>query len=938
MRSKTLCTIWFVIVTAWLSLTWALGAESQWVRTGTTGRLIYVPDAEGDRILDFSDVGYMGRGTQLIPTVPSVITLSPVAGDDTANIQAAINLLAAQPLGPDGFRGAILFTAGDYDIGTQLNINTSGIVLRGVGRDPGQTVLHGRGTMQRPLIHVEGAGSPSFTGNPKRNMIDKVVPVGATSFRIDSASGLAVGDTVRVERPSTANWIAAVGMDNPPDGDAPWEPNTMNIRYDRVVTQIEGNRVFLDAPLANSFELQYGGGTIQKYSWGGRIEKVGIENLRAESDFASNTDDNHAWEFVSFENAQNVWVRHATTRYFGDSAVLSNPTAKWVAVDDVISLDPKSTTDGGQRYTFDLSGQLEFVTNSQANSGRHDFVNNSTRPPGPHVFHNSVANNALNDSGPHQRWATGSLFDNITVSGNNINARNRGSIGSTHGWSGANMVIWNSTAAGYIVQNPPTAQNWLIGSTGTIINDTEFGPQPPAYVDSHGTPVTVGGTNSLYDAQMNDSADIRDLHWGGGNGNWTDALQWREGVTPGVYRVSTRDYLIGDIDSFTYDGPSSVDAAFLDPTWTTTIQGTSALPITGLDDMAGNKNVAFTIQHQLDAGERVVQGYLALGLKQTPGGESATDFVRLFDTNPNHRFTFTELGWSSTITPTGTFVGVIDMGAFRDQLQTGAVNVQLNDDAGLDWAMYVATVATPLADPNGPSVFIDGGGTVTVDSSINPVRNLQIGGTSAGNIRIGNAATIDVNSDFDQLANGTLMVELSAATSSGTLIEAAGSIDLAGTLTIQLASDFIPMLNSNFHLLSALAGVNNDFDNVTLPNLPYGLGWQLDYNPTSVDLRVIASFIPGDYNHNGAVDAADYIVYRNSLGQSGSDLAADGDGDLQVDADDYSIWRSHFGQTAGGGAIVGADLVVPEAGSLGLAIAGILAIYHIGLRPRRRSD
>ena len=42
-------------------------AESAWVKTGATGRLIYVPDAEGDRILDFSNVGYRGKGVELIP-------------------------------------------------------------------------------------------------------------------------------------------------------------------------------------------------------------------------------------------------------------------------------------------------------------------------------------------------------------------------------------------------------------------------------------------------------------------------------------------------------------------------------------------------------------------------------------------------------------------------------------------------------------------------------------------------------------------------------------------------------------------------------------------------------------------------------------------------------------------------------------------------------
>ena len=44
----------------------AAAAESQWVKTGITGRLIYVPDAQGDRILDFSNVGYKGRGSALI--------------------------------------------------------------------------------------------------------------------------------------------------------------------------------------------------------------------------------------------------------------------------------------------------------------------------------------------------------------------------------------------------------------------------------------------------------------------------------------------------------------------------------------------------------------------------------------------------------------------------------------------------------------------------------------------------------------------------------------------------------------------------------------------------------------------------------------------------------------------------------------------------------
>ena len=51
----------------------------------------------------------------------------------------------------------------------------------------------------------------------------------------------------------------------------------------------------------------------------------------------------------------------------------------------------------------------------------------------------------------------------------------------------------------------------------------------------------------------------------------------------------------------------------------------------------------------------------------------------------------------------------------------------------------------------------------------------------------------------------------------------------------------------------------------------------------------------GDYNNNGIVNSADYVVWRNSVGQT-ANLAADGNGDGQVNTTDYTIWRLHFGQ------------------------------------------
>jgi hypothetical protein len=59
------------------------------------------------------------------------------------------------------------------------------------------------------------------------------------------------------------------------------------------------------------------------------------------------------------------------------------------------------------------------------------------------------------------------------------------------------------------------------------------------------------------------------------------------------------------------------------------------------------------------------------------------------------------------------------------------------------------------------------------------------------------------------------------------------------------------------------------------------------------------TMLPGDYNGDGVVNAADYTVWRDTLGASASSgLAADGNGDGTVDQADYDVWRLHLGQSA----------------------------------------
>jgi hypothetical protein len=509
------------------------------VYPGPDGHLTYVPDAQGNVIPDFSNVGYMSgvvplSGTAGTPEVPVKATVKPPAGgaDAGASIQAAIDLVSKLPVDANGFRGAVLLKAGEYRIAGQVRISASGVVLRGEGTRPTGTILRATGTARRydplhpyvdGLVQLEGAvpggaswrGGDDFTqlavAGTEHNLTDDYVPVGARSFHVDSVAGLHVGDSVIVDRPSTANWIHDLSMDGPLN---PWLPGTKNLISDRVITRIDAktNLITVDAPLTDALEKKYGGGTIFKYEFPGRIDHVGVENLSGISDFDGTVkdaqqnpdDENHAWTFISLAGVENAWVRHVSATAFAFSAVDVQKMSKWVTVEDSQNVDPVSQITGGRRYSFEIGGQLTLVKDCSARHGRHDFVLHST-VPGPNVFVNCHAVEAYDESGPHHRWDTGVLFDNVTVSratgpggdprtAGTLEAHNQG-MTDGHGWSGANIVFWNCTADRIDVGKPPTAQNWAIGDTtklATAPTGTGFIESSNKFVEPH----------SLYSAQL----------------------------------------------------------------------------------------------------------------------------------------------------------------------------------------------------------------------------------------------------------------------------------------------------------------------------------------------------------------------------------------------------------------------------------------------------
>ncbi len=462
------------------------------------GRLRYVPDAQGNVVPDFSTVGYR-NGEVAIPTVPVAATIEPVTGDNRARIQAAIDLVSALPLNASGFRGAVLLMAGTYAVNGPLVVGASGVVLRGQGAGPTGTKLLATLRQQHTLVAFTGAGQSVVQSSTGKLITNSYLPIGARICTVASGHTFVVGDLVVLRRTPNQAWIDRLGMNTLRAQDATcvdWTPSSYTIDFKRKVTAVSGNDITLDAAVVDPIDPAYATGTLLKYTWAGRIENVGIENLRLDSEYSSPTDEQHGWDGVDFGNAQNGWVRDVAVYHFGYAAVNVLATSAFISVLHAECFDAIALTAGERKYSFCLAGQRNLVMDCSTRLGRHDFVT-VARVAGPNAFVRCTATQPSNASGPHDRWATGTLYDNLVCNGL-LNLENRRTSGTGHGWAGAQNMLWNCTSATSTVHSPPGHVNWSVGTKGNV---TEVGNffTGPGYMESTGTFVAP---QSLYDRQL----------------------------------------------------------------------------------------------------------------------------------------------------------------------------------------------------------------------------------------------------------------------------------------------------------------------------------------------------------------------------------------------------------------------------------------------------
>jgi hypothetical protein len=507
--------------------------ESELVYPGQDGKLVYVPHVntgETDAvniIPDFSMCGYKGGGVP-IPDVPVKITVSPQEGNDRQRIQDAINYVSGLTPDANGFRGAVFLKAGTYEIndgnipsasngtGNALLISKSGVVLRGEGQGPDGTILISDAEKQHTLLCIQPLSSPQRTVSNTTRITDPYVGTGAKSFNVQSTSGYSVGNSIFVIFTPNSKWLADINVNsylNVANGDILWDTVAYRIRYERIITSIDGNTISINSPVVLPMQTKYGGGQISlmTITGGERLYNIGVEDLRIQGAGITATCPENSSKRLQFairpRFVENGWIHGVTAVNVSESTV-KTWGCSYFTVEECAYIEPLGPKEGGWRYAFCLDAESQHILfqRNYSYDGRHDFVSHA-RIPGPNVFLDCYSELGTT-IGPHERFATGTLFDNLSMKSLMAVSEHRGTSGSGHGWAGVQQIGWNLECESIVCDAPLGYQNYNIGCIGTeVLSSLIDNTSPGVYRGYYESPGAHVDTRSLYLKQLEDRLD-----------------------------------------------------------------------------------------------------------------------------------------------------------------------------------------------------------------------------------------------------------------------------------------------------------------------------------------------------------------------------------------------------------------------------------------------
>ncbi len=428
------------------------------------GKLERTADTEGNQIPDFSFAGYKASSVA-IPNVVIKAYVPHIEGDATKTIQSAIDYVAKLKADKNGFKGTVLLDKGIFKVSGEINIKESGIVLRGSGSGNNGTTLLGTSINRKAIINISGINNRVFKETTE--IATNYTPLGTTILAVNNANTFKKGDQIVINTPITKKWIDLLSMNDfgGESGWIGWKADDFVIHADREIIAVQGNKITIDAPLTNALDEELSKSTVVNYTWSGRINNVGVENLTLKSDYDTTNpkDEQHRWYGIAIENAEDIWVRQVNFEQFAGGAVSILKTAKRITVEDCLALNPISEIAAHRRNTFYTEGQQTLFQRCYSEFGYNDFVVGGYATAGPNVFLQCESHLPYSFSGSVGSWATGILFDVSLIDGNTISFKNKEQDARGLGWNAANSVIWETSASKIENYNPPTANNWAFG-------------------------------------------------------------------------------------------------------------------------------------------------------------------------------------------------------------------------------------------------------------------------------------------------------------------------------------------------------------------------------------------------------------------------------------------------------------------------------------------
>lgn len=347
----------------------------------------------------------------------------------------------------------------------------------------------------------------------------------------------------------------------------------------------------------------------------------------------------------------------------------------------------------------------------------------------------------------------------------------------------------------------------------------------------------------------------------------------------------------------------------------------------------------------------VVLGPSTPGIVNVGDGAHASNRVAFIGRNGQ---VFVDGAGSQWVTTDQMYVGFDGGGQFNatggalvtsGELQLG-VAVGVTGTVSVDASTWTNSGNVVVGVAGTGTLTVSNGGTMSVGGnvSVGPRGTVQGNSHIVGDVRsegtvapglnptplpANQIGTLQLDRAYTQTAAGTFDVQL-ASTASFDKLAIAGHATLSGELKVELFNGFTPALGNSFQILSAAGGVSGRFTSFDFPTIlssGHSDGWIVVYSGNNVLLRYVT--IPtGDYNRDGVVDAADYTIWRDSLGST-TNLAADGDGNGIVDNNDYSVWKSNFGAHVGNGASSGDAAAVPEPRGVALLWVGLILLIAL---------